>query len=226
MNTPAAHPDRATALSAEQIAALVEQARAIPFATGSIVDPVRLRHLQGWWRHELTEWAEALLGRPIPHVWRLSWFELVVLDLAHDAEPSPPPPPTLTARRAIQQAADDERHRQDAAAARAVRDEWLALVTALPVVVAVAYNYSGPHHYESYQSGAVHIILREPLRIGRLSRDAQHALCETPSRARHLEFVHDGYDDPAERCPTCQACLRTAYRITGRAPSPLLLRSA
>jgi hypothetical protein len=223
MTTPAATP--ATALSVEQLAALVQQARAIPFATGSIVDPVRLRHLQGWWSHELTEWAEAVLGRAIPHVWRLSWFELVVLDLAHDAEPSPPPPPKLTAQRAIRQAADDVRHRKDAAAARAVRDEWLALATALPVKVAVAYNYSGPLHFESYQSGAVHIILREPLRIGRLYRGAHQALCETPSRAKHLLFAHD-HDDPADRCPTCQACLRTAYRITGRTRSPLLLRSA
>src|SRR6266568_6765653 len=46
MNDLCATTDRATALSAEQIAAVVEQASAIPFATGSLVDPAQLRHIQ------------------------------------------------------------------------------------------------------------------------------------------------------------------------------------
>jgi hypothetical protein len=73
-----ANPDRATALSAAQITAVIEQARAITAASGGLTDPFRLRQIQNWWcPAELTEWAEAVLGRPVPGLQYLSWFDLV-----------------------------------------------------------------------------------------------------------------------------------------------------
>ncbi len=176
------------------------------------IDPVQLARVQQFvsGRHG---WASAILGKPFA-LRAMTHRDLVLLDLAARAEPSEQPrTPTVELGEPAR-----PRGRRPAAA-----KAWQQLATALPVTVSVAYNYSGPRHLETYLSGAEHIIVRAPLHAGRLHRDAGRSLCWTPARARHLLFPH--LDDPADRgrIPTCKACLRTAYRLTGLTPDGILL---
>ncbi|MGW4528877.1 hypothetical protein [Amycolatopsis sp. NPDC004378] len=207
----------ATRLTDSQLATLREQAAR---TSSSFVDPAQLTRVERFvaGRHD---WASAILGKPFI-LRAMTNRELVLLDLAAAAEPAPPEPPRPPApwEPGYQPTnADRAATARGEAAARA----WAQLAKALPVPVSVAYNYSGPHHYEFHVSGAEHIIVREQLHAGRLHRDADRSLCWTPSRARHLLFAN--LDDPADRVrvPSCKACLRTAYRITGLDPDDLLL---
>ncbi|RAS59399.1 hypothetical protein C8D87_11411 [Lentzea atacamensis] len=200
----------ATNLSDAVLAGLRERARR---EAGPFIDPVVLRQLEGKLARAHPEWLSAVIGRPV-HGWRsLGWTELVLLGLARDAEPDPPVPPRVLAERereALQERCRAERLEQQAEA-------WASLRAALPVRVSVAYNGSGRHHYAAYVSGAEHIVVREPLRTGRLRRDANRSLCWTPSRAPHLLF--ENLDIPNDRIPTCKACLRTAERIAHPHPA-------
>lgn len=198
--------DRATHLSDETLSELRARARR---EAGPFVDPRLLPGLSAKAARAYPEWVSAVLGRQVHDVRRVSWAELVLLGLACDAEPEPPVPARLLAER--ERAASEERRRAEHLRGQA--DAWAALRVSLPVKVSVAYNYSGPHHYEFHLSGANHIILREPLSSGRLRRDAGRSLCWTPSRAKHLLFAH--LDDPADlnRVPNCKACLKIAARI-------------
>lgn len=198
--------DRATRLPDDTLAELRARARR---EAGPFVDPRLLPGLQAKTARAYPEWVSAILGRQVHDVRRVSWAELVLLGMASDAEPEPPVPARVLAAR--EQIAIEERQR--AGWLEEKRREWATLRASLPVKVSVAYNYSGPHHYEFHLSGANHIILREPLLVGRLRRDAHRSLCWTPSRAKHLLFAH--IDDPADRArvPNCKACLRVAVRI-------------
>lgn len=121
-----------------------------------------------------------------------------------------------------ERAAAAVREQARAALHKAKVTEWTALVTALPVPVHVAHNYTSVRHFEFYVQGGEHIILASPLHLGRLRRGAGKPLCYVPSRAKDLrEFPN--LDDPLDQLPSCKACLRTAYRVTGREPNELLL---
>ncbi|HEX6359492.1 hypothetical protein [Actinophytocola sp.] len=205
----------ATRLSDAQLDELRVRARRV---AGSLVDPAQLtrvtRFVAG--RHA---WAGAVLGKPF-NLHRLTNAELVLLDLAAQAEPEPPvePRPPAPWEEGYQ---PSERELAVAARAQARAKEWDRVRAALPVPVTVLYNYSGPHHYEFHVSGADHIIVREALDAGRLQRAADQSLCWTPSRARHLSF--DRVSPESDRVPTCKACLRFAYRLVDEPPSEVLL---
>lgn len=216
---------RATALPEDQICAL--RARAEREA-GSFVDPARLRHIESWWSRELDEWASAIVGQTVTTPRSLSWKQLLLLDLAHDAEPSPPPPPELTARRNEQRTTDQHRADAEQAAREAEAAEWDALRRALPVATSVAFNFSR-HTYASHVHGGYHIVTWDDLLVGRIRRSSGQALCETPSRSQTLHLDNARQEHQAQEqgrehpVPTCKSCLRTAYGITGRALSADLL---
>ncbi|UKD50777.1 hypothetical protein L3Q65_00335 (plasmid) [Amycolatopsis sp. FU40] len=215
--TPAAAECPATRLTADQIAEMRERAGR---TTSSFIDPAQLGRVERFvsGRHR---WASAILGKPF-RLRAMTHRELTLLDLAAHAEPAPPEP----VHRVPEEpgAASVEPDRAAAVRAGAAAYEWARLAAALPVRASVAYNYSGPHHYEFHVSGADHIIVREPLHLGRLHRAAGRSLCWTPSRAKHLLF---DLDDPTnhDRVPTCKPCLRTAYRIASLNPARSLLHS-
>lgn len=196
---------------------------------GPFVDPRVLRAVQGWWRHDMCEWAAAVTGREhVTDLNRLPWADWVLLARAHQLEPDPPPPPRLTARRAELQAAEDAQRAVETARQQAQDNEWAALRNALPVPVSIAHNYSSRHHYENYVQGADHIVVWADLNVGRLHRNAQDALCKTPSRSRHLllanaELERRDQEDGRERArPSCRRCIYTAYQLAGREPNGML----
>jgi hypothetical protein len=209
----------ATRLTDAQLAELRDRARRV---AGSFVDPAQLTRVAGFvaGRHA---WASAVLGKPL-NIRALTNTELAMLDLAAEAEADPPAEPRSPAPwEAGYQPTNSELAKR--ARRRAQDEEWRRLAAALPVAVRIAYNYSGPHHYEGHVSGAEHIIVRAALDAGRLQRAADQSLCETPSRTRSLWFdVFDEARDPV-RIPTCKACLRFAYRLAGLPPTELLLAS-
>jgi hypothetical protein len=200
----------ATRLADDEVARLRRQAGT---ANLSFVDPAQLLRVERFLVGRRA-WAAAILGKPFS-LRAMTNREVVLLDLASQAEPEPPEPdqPPAPRESGYQPSA---RYRAELARQETAQRQWRQLAEALPVAVSVAYNYSGPHHYEFHVSGANHIIMREHLGAGRLQRDAGKALCETPSRSRHLLFCHR--DAPEDRVPTCKACLRIAYRITGLSP--------
>lgn len=206
-----------TGLTETQLAEL--RTRAAGIACG-FVDPTQLRRVEQFVTGR-NPWASAILGKPFA-LRAMTNRDLVLLDLAAHAEPTPPEPPRAPApwEPGYQ---PTEGERAATARSQAAARAWLRLVTALPVPVSVAYNYSGPHHYEFHVSGANHIIVREPLHAGRIHRHADRSLCWTPSRAQHLLFAY--LDDPVDRdrVPTCKACLRIAYRVAGLTPVEDLL---
>lgn len=203
--------DLATRLTADQLAEMRESAgkQASPF-----IDPAQLGRVERFvaCRHE---WATAILGKPF-RLRAITNRELVLLDLAAHTEPAPPEPRPPASHEPGRPPAEP------AARCAAGAHEWARIAAAFPVRVSVAYNYSGPNHYESHVSGAEHIIVREPLHQGRLHRAADCPLCWTPSRAKHLLF---DLADPTnrDRVPSCKRCLRTAYHITGFPPGSVLL---
>lgn len=201
-----ADADRATRLSDATLVELRDRSRR---EAGPFVDPRLLAVLEGKLVRAYPEWVSAVLGRQVHDVRRVSWPELVLIGLACDAESDPPVPPRVLAER--ERAASEARRCAERRQERV--DAWATLRAALPVRVSVAYNYSGPHHYEFHVSGAEHIIVREPLHIGRLRRDADRSLCWTTSRAPRLMFDLSGAPDET-RIPTCKACLSIAERIT------------
>lgn len=192
--------DPVTQLTTAQIELLRETARSTDTA---FINPHDLRVAQSFCRSR-SSWSSLILGRPYPGIQALRCGEVHLLAMAAAAEPDAPhdhQPPALP----------EPAHRP------AVSADWLALARALPVPVAVLYNYSGPNHYAVHQSGAVHIVVLADLTVGRLHRPARHALCQTPSRSH---FIFDlGSDAPAERdrpehrAATCRECLRVAQRV-------------
>jgi hypothetical protein len=214
IETPAAWT--ATRLTQEQLTALRDQAKQ---AVTGFVDPAQLQRVSSFvaGKHE---WATAVLGSPF-NLRSMTNRQLVLLDLAAAAEPEPPVrprPPAPGEPGYVPSEAELARK----ACWEAKEREWQELAAAMPVKVSVAYNHSGPLHLENYVSGAEHIIVREPLTVGKLRRDARQSLCWTPSRAKHLLFCH--YDTPEDRVPSCKDCVRKAYKITGRQePSKPLL---
>lgn len=199
--------DAVTRLTAEQLHEL--RARADREA-GPFLDPVLFRRIQHWVPAAHDEWATAVLGHDWAGFRCASNRDLVLLDLARAAEPDPPEPPRVAAQRA-------EAQRRAAAAARAATDrqvrrmaEWAKLRAALPVRVEVVHNYTSARHFEHYVQGVDHIMVREPLSVGRLRRDPNRPLCWTPSRDKNLQHFSDGYED---RVPECKACIAIAERI-------------
>lgn len=89
------------------------------------------------------------------------------------------------------------------------RQRWMNLARELPVPVTVWHNWT-PRHYDGYEQGADHIVLLEPLDVGRIQRAARRPLCETPSRRRQLRNVFANGEAQYERVPDCKACLRLA----------------
>lgn len=209
----------ASMLSAGQLTQLREEARR---TAGSLVDPSRMRRIHQWWSVDLREWAGVVVDHPVGDLGRLSWREWVLLDLAHELEPSPPPPPALTAQRAVQEAARARQATLWAARVAATKEEWAALRAGLSFEVFVAHNYTSRRHTETFVQGGDHVILLEALSVGRLHREARQPLCRTRSRAKDLCAFSDS-EDPWERWPTCKRCLRIAYKLAGREPSDLLM---
>lgn len=165
------------------------------------IDEAQLRRVRTFTAGR-TEWAAAILGRPFTLRGLRNNAEIVLLDLAAEREPHPPTRPRP--KPAPVPIPPDPRD-----------PGWQQLRAALPVPLWVAYNYSGPRHFELYHSGADHIVLDEPLIHRTLRRSAGDALCESPSRAAHLQFEPSARNLDVDRIPTCKRCLRTAYWITG-----------
>lgn len=195
---------RATALTPEELAEL--RARAAREA-GRFVDPAILTT-----RAHSPEWATEILGRP-SGARRATWPELYLLHLATLAEPTPPPPSKETAACEAQEeerrrAVAEERARQDAT--------WRELEAALLKAgarVEVRHNYTSHRHLETYRQGGDHVVLLDPLHVGRLHREAGMSLCQTPSNAHNvavLEAIPDG------RLPSCRACLQIARSVARR----------
>jgi len=198
----------ATALTDQQLTALRAEAAA---AVTGFIDPAALRRVDSFVSGR-AGWARAVTGRESFTLHSMTERELVLLDLASRAEPAPPRPASRPVEPSPAERARTARLR---AAARA----WAELRAALPMPVLVAYNYSGPNHFESYTQGAVHILTQAPINTGRLRRAGGQALCETPSRAAHLHFASRDRQDPADHVPTCKACLRIATRLAAAAPA-------
>lgn len=187
---------------------------------GRFVDPRKLLRLEQLPRS--TDWRTAVIG----HTGRPDLVEMHALLIAHEWNLDPPLPGWLTFRRAAE-AARREAERAAAEAHRAaLRQEWRSLHTAFMdrfgAVLQVAYNYSGPHHYELHTSGADHIILTADLAAGRLVRKAGWALCTTPSSRRRQSF--DSPDPADQRWPTCRACIRALCRLLERPEPETLIR--
>lgn len=186
---------------------------------GQFIDPVKCRMLehlrrdQDWYLSVLAD--ERSKGRLRMHV----------LLLANGQDIEPQLPVGLAEWRAAQ--AKQRRREDEARAARlaALDEAWASIWRALPQPVGVAYNYSGGLHLESYQSGAVHIILTADLVHGRLRRVKGGAMCTTGSTARHQDFADAG-DPPEQRRATCKACLRTAAKVAGVELPEILLTQA
>lgn len=186
-------------------------------ADGGFVDPAKLGREQNLGRGH--DWRISVLG----HSSRTTLVELHMLLIADERGIEPPLPEWLAAHRAERQAKRDAEQAAYAAQIAALEAEWAALWKALPVPVTVAYNYSGPNHYETWTQGAVHILVSEDLNVGRLHRPKRSALCSVPSNRGHQDFAHDISDN--DRCPSCKACIRTACRLTGlEAPTLLTQR--
>lgn len=185
---------------------------------GSFIDPVKWRMMQAVPRN--TDWALSVLrtyrrGDPLA---------LHMLLLAHGQDIDPPLPDWLAEVREKQAAARRREEEAAAARARALDEAWASIWKALPQQVGVAYNYSGPGHYETYSSGADHIILSEDLVFGRMKRVKGWAMCTTPSSARHQSFDLKP-DHPTKRRATCKACLRAAAKVAGVELPEILLRN-
>jgi hypothetical protein len=179
------------------------------------VDPVKMRMLERIGRGG--DWRLSVLG----HGAQRTLLDLHMLLLAHGQDIVPPPPKWLADIRAAQAAAEAAREEARQARLAALAGEWDALWKALPVPVTVAYNYSGPNHLEGWCQGAVHILVAEGLRAGRLHRAVGDALCTTPSSGKHQLF-DGGSVPPDQRWPTCKTCLRAAARLTGLTADVLL----
>ncbi|QYN17582.1 hypothetical protein [Amycolatopsis sp. DSM 110486] len=203
----------ATNLTAEQLAALREQAER---ETSRFVDPRQLTRVEKFIAGR-PAWVRAIIGHGVT-VRTMTGVELTLLDLAATAEPNPPTPPREPAPwDPGYQPTDAERaiiSRRQAAAA-----EWVALRNELPVDVTVEHNYTSHRHIDGYVQGVDHILLRDSLRLGRLYRPANEPLCFVPSNAHNLRH----FGGPEDRVPTCKQCLGLAYRITGRGPSMALM---
>lgn len=184
---------------------------------GRFVDPVKVCRRRAIRRGN--DWVSSVIGWGV----REDIVEMHMLLLADGQDLTPPLPPALAELRAVQQEHAARRKAVEAAATRARCEAWASVWRALPVYVGVAYNYSGPHHYEGHQSGADHIILvTEDVRLGRTVRSRGGAMCSTPSSRRHQDFAARA-DHPSARIATCKACLRFAARLAGVPVPPVLL---
>jgi hypothetical protein len=175
---------------------------------GPFIDPVKMRMYEHLGRDR--DWRLSVLADDRSH----GNMCMHVLLMAKGQGIDPPMPARLAAQRAEQAEAERVRAEKVAARVRALDEAWASIWKALPQRIGVAYNYSGGMHYESYQSGAVHIILTEDLKAGRVSRVKGGAMCTTPSSAQHQIFADAG-DPPEQRRATCKACLRTAAKVAG-----------
>lgn len=187
---------------------LLEMAQESVRRDGSFIDPVKMRMVQQLPRR--SDWATAVLGGNYSN----NLLGMHMLLLAHGQDIDPPLPAWLAELREKQAEA---RRRQEAEAAALLAKQygvWELLWRRMPVLVSVAYNYSGPRHTETYTSGAVHVLLLSDLTFGKMRRVKGWALCTTESAVRHQLFAGYG-DHPSTRLPSCKACIRTACRIVG-----------
>lgn len=196
-------------------------AEALARQDGARIDPRKVYRAQSgefsW------EWSVSVLGHDQVGQ-RLSKLDLYMLCLAADRRLDPPPPAWLVQQRQAAAVRREAELRAAAARQAALDEQWLALRYALEeqagAKTLVAYNYSGGRHLESYQSGAVHIILTADLQYGRIRRAAGEALCTTDGTRPGQIFHPDPADD---RRATCATCLNTAARIAGGAEVGLLV---
>jgi hypothetical protein len=180
------------------------------------IDPKLLRDAEQVAYLATDEWLSRVIGRPVtaPAWRRFSNLELAVMvhairvDRAHLEA-------LADAQRAEWDRQARERAEEGRAAAQAEWDGWVALRGRLPVPVVVEHNWTA-RHLDGYEQGADHIVVLEPLHVGRLHREAAHPLCWTPSRAHQLRHVGHAFSDDERRVPDCKACLRHAGRLAGR----------
>lgn len=197
-----------------EYATLLADAQASVRADHGFVDPVKMRKAQSLRRGH--DWRISVVG----HAGRTTLVEMHLLLLADERDLTPPLPGWLAKQRAEDAAREAEAEARRQARHAALWADWTALHEALPVPVGVAYNYSGPNHLESWTQGAVHILVADELRVGRLARSAGEALCTTPSSRKHQIF--HGLTPPADRLPSCKTCIRAAMRLTGLSADTLL----
>jgi hypothetical protein len=191
---------------------------------GPFVDPRLFRKVEPILATLPQPWLERVVGGPVPDRRRMGWWAWLLVDWAVEADRE-----HLAALTEQQRAEGRARLEAEAAAAQAAwqrrLDEWLALKERQPVPVFAAHNWT-IGHYDGYVVGADHIVVLEPLHVGRFRRAAHEALCETPSKRRsggprlpdplsHLEREPSRWTDP-NRIPTCRPCLRRAERLAAR----------
>jgi hypothetical protein len=202
---------RATRLDDVDLADLRLLAREM---AGPHTDPSVINGIRSWWRAGHRAWSEAIVGREFAGLRDLTWKELYLLHVAHDAEPTPPvaaaarvAPKTVSAARAVWEEAERE---------------WKAIAAAFPVAVHVAHNYTSHRHNDGFTQGGDHIVVREALRAGRLVRPAGRPLCCAEASAR-LAWDLKEIPPSEPNVPNCKGCIRTAYRIVRRTESPALV---
>lgn len=100
--------------------------------------------------------------------------------------------------------------------------EWATLKARITVSVSVAYSVTyGVSRRSStvWVAGVDHIVVWEPVRVGKLHREPGQALCETKTRRIHLDNSKNERRDQdagqSNRHPTCETCLKIAWRLTG-----------
>jgi hypothetical protein len=211
-----------SALTDERLVELREAARR-EASDGRFIDPVLFRQTAGMIGTVPADWLMRVYGEPFASRSQLPWWVSVLVLRAREEDAA-----HLAELEAARTAAAQRIREEEAAAARAQGEaqlsEWRALQERLPVRTFAAHNWT-VGHYDGYVSGADHIVVLEPLDVGRLHRATGKSLCETPSKARsgtarrpnplrHLENDPDSASDP-NRIPTCRACLRIAERLAG-----------
>lgn len=199
---------RATNLTPEELEELRARARreAGPFVNPAILGTARAHN---------PEWATEILGRP-SGARAATWPELYLLHLARQAEPTPPPPPKETAARAAWAAQEEERRRAAAQERARHVEAWREMEAALLKAgarVEVRHNYTSHRHLETYTQGGDHVVLLDPLHVGRLHREAGVSLCHTSSNAHNVAVLEP---IPDSRLPSCRACLRIAESVARR----------
>lgn len=174
------------------------------------VDPALIREAQFVMPRTNQAWLERVVGHTVP-AWRyLPYPELLLAVRAAKAD-AVHLQAAADAQRAEWQRANWEASEASRAADKAIVDAWADLRSRLPVPVEVWHNWTS-RHVDGYEQGADHIVVREPLTVGRFHRDANRPLCWTPSRDHELRHVFGNTGDET-RTPDCKACLRRAHQL-------------
>lgn len=201
-----------TMLDEPTIAAM--RAQAVADGGGNpFIDPALIREAESVMPRTNPAWLERVIGHPVPSWRHLSYPELLLAVRAAKADAAHLQA-VADAQRTEWQHANWEASEASRAADKAIRDAWTELRGQLPVPVEVWHNWTA-RHLDGYEQGADHIVVRQPVTVGRFHRDADRPLCWTPSRDHELRHIFGNTGDE-KRIPDCKACLRRARQLAGK----------